>query len=430
MGYNDWSRAIRSGQFVRDCRERRRKQGYDPNIKPSHSWLRDNGFSGIYAYADRNNMTVDQLLTNELGFENPRYEFAIDDNQTRTCVQQFIQMVEDDDNYIWGESTVPSIKSHLKKIAEASRRAIGTDDLVSIGNQPRGVANDQMRSILAELEDMLGAGIYNHARTLSELMMHLENEGITEYDRVRYIISKKDYRPNPEPPDPEDIPTPREIYTAIDNALDMVGAAITLMAGAGVRPTHVTEKTKSHCHLDLADPCIYAGPDNKTGPTNRALMGGREFLSNYIDVIAAEQTGDTVYLFPSENGKSPYLSYNKLLDKVKEHCRELDLTDSNGEPYTPKSFKQFYINSLVDISMRYEGEHVKRATELIGDKDASIKKDHYLSEMKQRDHFRKCAEAKFRAAFKNRAVTVDDIRKARAVHTRDENQSGLSEFVD
>ena len=80
--------------------------------------------------------------------------------------------------------------------------------------------------------------------------------------------------------------------------------------------------------------------------------------------------------------------------------------------------------------MRYEGEHVERATELIGDKDASTKKDHYLSEIKQRDHFRKCAEAKFRAAFRDRAVTVEDIRKARAVHYRDENQSGLSDFDD
>lgn len=430
MGYDDWSRAIRSGQFVRDCRERRRKQGYDPNVKPSHSWLRDNGFSSIQGYADRNDMTVDQLLTNELGFEKPQYEFPINDDQTRTYVQQFIQMVEDDNNHVWSESTVPSVKSHLKKIAEASRRAIGTDDLVSIGNQPRGVANDQMRSILAELEDMLGAGIYNYARTLSEFMMHIENEGITEYDRMRYILSKKDYRTVPEPPDPEDVPTSEEVYTAIDNALDVVRAGITLMAGAGVRPTHVTEKTKSHCHLDLADPYIYADPENKNGPTNRALVGGREFLSTYIDAIATEQTGEAVYLFPSDNGKKPHLSYGSLLDKIKDHCRELGLTDSNGDPYTPKSFKQFYLTSLIGASMAYERDHVKRATELIGAKDASVKKNHYPPEKKQRDHFREYAEATFRDAFRDQAVTVEDILKARAVQYRDEEQSGLSEFID
>ena len=430
MGYRDWSRAIRSGRFVQDCRERRRKQGYDPYIKPSHRWLHDNGFSGIHNYARRNDITVDELLLDELGFKQPSYDFAIDDGRTRTHVEQFVQMAEEDNDHVWGQSTIPSIKSHLKKIGEASRRAIGTDDLVSIGNQPRGVANDQIRKILAELEDMLESGIYNYARSFSEFMMHLENEGVTEYDRMLYLLSKKNYRPAPEPPDPEDVPTPGEVYTAIDNALDTVGIGITLMAGAGIRPTHVTEKTKSDCHLDLADPYVHAGPDNKTGPTNRALVGGREFLGNYIDAIAAEQTGDTVYLFPSKTGKSPYLSYGKFLDKVKEHCRELDLTDSNGEPYKPKSFKQFYITSLIDASMMYEGNHVKRATEFIGDKDASTKRDHYPPEQKERDHFRKYAEAQFRAAFKNRAVTVDDIRKARAVHARDENQSGLSEFVD
>lgn len=429
MGYDNWDRAIEIGTFREDCRQRRKNQGYDPDIKPSHRWLSSNGFSGIQNVARRKGMTVDELLIEEVGFEKPSYEYQIEDDRTRSHVKTFIDD-ESDDYGRYSETTVKSIKSHFKKIAKASRQARGTDDLVAIAEKPKSVAYRLLKKVLSELETMIGVGIINYARTLSEFISHLDQVGAIDIDKnpVKLIVDRKGYTAYPDRPDVGDIPDPEEIHLAYSKADPMLTAGIVLTAGSGSRPTHVVSKTADDINLDPADPHVKVKRENKTGPTNRALMGGIEFMENYIEAVSTEQTSDSIYIFPSDKGQKPHMSYGNFLEKFKRHCRKLELTDSDGDPYTPKLFKSFYVTRLTELSIRYENKHVGRATEYIGDKSSKVKKESYSYQRLERDHFRQHVEDTYRRVFQDDAVSVQDIKKERSLRHREDNQSSLYDF--
>lgn len=122
MGYDDWDFAIRTGKFQRECRPLLSEQGLDPNTKPTHRWLRENGFSGIQNYADRNDMTIDEVLLNKLSFDPVEYTFGVNHKQTRIQLNRFITE-EREDYHKWNNVTVDTVKSRLKTVTQASRKA-------------------------------------------------------------------------------------------------------------------------------------------------------------------------------------------------------------------------------------------------------------------------------------------------------------------
>lgn len=64
-----WTPEYVRQRFPAEVRELRRAEGESLNIKPTHKWLREHGFSGIQGYAERNEKTVDDVLLEECGFD-------------------------------------------------------------------------------------------------------------------------------------------------------------------------------------------------------------------------------------------------------------------------------------------------------------------------------------------------------------------------
>lgn len=434
MGQIKWNKAIRNGTFKGECRELRRRQGFDPDEKPTHKWLNENGFSGIQNYADREGKTVDEVLLNDLGFQESKYDLKIDHDRTEKLVRDFIEK-EDETYQTWGNSTLPSGRSGLKRVAEFSQAARGTDDLVVIGNVERSKAKDIIEEIFDEMEKHLkDGGCNNYGNALRRFINHLIDEGkaetfkTVEENPVTRVLDRKGYEPNRERPSEADVPNREEVREMVQEAGPVLTVAIILLAGAGCRPTHVPKKTKSQINLDPTDPKVYANSDNKSGPAGRALMAGREFLRQYIEEVETEQSNDKTYLMPSKHGDKPYLSFSKLNEMIKSHAKKLDVLKADGDPITGKHLKQFYLNELTEAHRVFRQEDVRKATELIDDESVPVKDKNYITPRKHRDHFREFAKDVFSTAFPKKVITMTEVKRARAQLNGDDNQTVLDEF--
>jgi integrase len=428
MGYDNWNRAIRNGVVANDIKELLREAGFDPEVKPTHEWLNMNGFSGIQNYARRNDKTVDEVLYDELGFSESQFDYEIDHPQTERLIRRF--MTENKDELgVWGESSIPSKRSGIKKIAACSRKVFGSDNLLRPARQSPEVAREMFLKLCAQLEEDVGEGsCNNYANVLNKFYDYLVEIEYIEKNYFEPIYRKKNYQAKREAPKEADIPSAKEVRTLFTNGDDILKTAVLLLAGAGDRPQKVVERTVADLDLDRTDPQIYSGSDNKTGPSANALMAGREFLQNIAELRSRTQDGENVYIFPSNERGNPHLSYRKLLKKVKDHAREHDVTKHDGDPITLKPLKQFYLNEQVDAHLEFQSTVARRATDAVGDQRASVKDGHYIVDQNNRDHLRQYAEAKFAVAFPQQVTTMDEVRNARARRDRKEGQTGLEDF--
>ncbi|MFY4812559.1 hypothetical protein ACOJIV_07565 [Haloarcula sp. AONF1] len=429
MGYDDWDKAIRNGTVADDIREARRKTGLDPDVKPTHRWLNQNGFSAIQNYAHRNEKTVDEVLLEDLGFVEASFDYDISHDQTEQLVRNFFADHQEEWNE-WNENTITPNQSGMKKIAACSRAVFGTDNLLRPVTESSEVAREMFKRLCSQLEDEVGEGACrNYARTLNEFYAYLAGIEYIDENKFATVFDKKNYQAKREAPQEADVPSAEDVRTLFMNADDIMKTALLLLGGAGDRPQQVPTRTTADLDLDRTDPRIYSGSDNKTGPSSNALMAGREYLQKICQLRSQNQDGENVYLLPSEDGKDPHLTYRTLLRMVKDHAREYGVTKHDGDPITLKSLKQFYLNEQAAADIEFKSTVARRVTDAVGDQRAGVKDDHYIVNQINRDHFRQYAEAKFAVAFPNHVITIEELREARAQRNRDVRQTGLDDFV-
>jgi len=428
MGYRDWNRAIRNGVVGEDIREARRKQGFIPEVKPTHRWLNQNGFSAIQHYAQRNDKTVDEVLYEELGFIEADFDYDIKHPRTEQLIRDFIEEHEEEWNVL-NENTIPPHRSGLKKMAACSREVFGTDNLLRPVTESSEVAREMFKQLCRELEKEVQEGTCrNYAKALNQFYNYLVELDLINQNQFEVVFKKKNYQAKREAPKDADIPSAEDIRTLFTNGEDILKTALLLLGAAGDRPQKIPERTVDDLDLDRTDPRIYSGSENKTGPSVNALMAGREYLQKICELRSQNQNSEDVYLFPAKRG-GPHLSYRVLLRMIKDHARKHDITKHDGDPITLKSLKQFYLNEQVDADLEFHSTVARRATDAVGDQRATVKDDHYIADRKNRDHFRQYAESKFAVAFPEHVITIDELRDARARRKRRVGQSGLEEFV-
>lgn len=429
MGYRDWNQAIRNGVVTEDIREGLINQGLNPDVKPTHHWLNQNGFSGIQHYARRNDKTVDEVLYEQLGFVEAPFDYEIKHSRTEQLVRDFITEQKEDFGE-WEENTLPPHRSGIKKIAECSREIFGSDNLLRPVTESNEVGREMFKRICSQLEEEVSEGsCRNYACVLNQFYDYLVELDRIEENTFSPIYRKKDYQATREAPLEADIPSAEDIRTLFTNGDDILKTALLLLGAAGDRPQQVVTRTTTDLALDRTDPRIYSGSENKTGPSGNALMAGREYLQTICAARKEHEDSEDVYLFPSEGRGSPHLSYRTLLRMVKEHAQQYDVTKYNGDPIVLKSLKQFYLNEQVAADLEFKHSVARRATDAVGDERAAVKDDHYIADRKNRDHFRQYAEAKFEVAFPEHVISVEEIHNARSRRNRDTGQTGIDEFV-
>lgn len=428
MGYRDWNQAIRNGVVADDIREARREANLNPDVKPTHEWLNQNGFAGIQNYARRNDKTVDEVLYEELGFEKSPFDYEINHLQTELLVRQF--MTEHDEEFgVWSEGSMPSNRSGIKKVAACSREVFGSDNLLRPATESPEVARKMFLELCAQLEEEVEEGTCrNYTNTLNKFYEYLLEIEYLEKNYFEPIYRKKNYQAKRVAPKEADVPSAEEVQVLFTNGDDTLKTAVLLLGGAGDRPKKVVERTVADLDLDRTDPRIYSGSDNKTGPSTNALMAGGEYLQKICELRSRNQDNEKAYIFPSDGRGSPHLSYRELLRMMKDHARKHGVTKNDGDPITLKSLKQFYLNELADADIEFRTTVARRATDAVGDQRANVKDGHYIANRKNRDHFRQYAEAKFSIAFPQQVITIEDLRDARARSNRNKGQTGLEDF--
>ena len=304
MANRKWTPIYVRQQFPAKVRECRRAEGKNPDVKPTHTWLRDHGFSGIQGYAERQEKTVDEVLLDECGFE-PRERKSLPGThaETKQLIRKWLQD-EDEEFGRLNDTSVENAWTHIRKLIEVSQEELGTSNLLRPARAPDGknarLTLDLFRGLNATYPSE-GAR-YNYASTLAEFYDYLEMIGEVDSNPVEEVLPRMGWSYNRE--SPEHTLTPRQVRDCweatkeIEDAdLDELGpeelrellvekVLLLCLAGCGHRTGDtLIVNAREDVILDEDDPRVCFDEERKNGPGTTPIMAGLDYFRQYIELL-------------------------------------------------------------------------------------------------------------------------------------------------
>lgn len=407
-------------------REERRAEGLDPDVRPTHEWLRDNGYSGIGGFARRNDMSVTEVLEDICGFEPPPPKpLNINHAETRRLMEEWLEVEQNVFNQ-WGEQRISDARTHIRKLADVAYEDLGSTDLLRI---VRADSADQSRLLirlftgLAQRVEKQGTES-NYTRTLERwadylaLMEEIENHKVGD---VRKMMGYTYERRSPE--HVLDSQQVRACWRACDDELEFQ-ALLVILAAAGNRRAEPTDIKVSQLRLDRDDPYIVFDEDRKTGAATVPIMAGVEVIKAWIEQLEAKEWWDGKWLFPSKKSKDGSRPPGWVNNVIETLVKRAGITFPDGEEPTPKHFRSFWYNHYISARQAWLAELDRLADEQ-GVESAEIIDMHYLTDQPERDHFRRFAEGYFAAVFGEELLHGFDA----AMEARDEERDDLLQMA-
>jgi len=441
-----WTLAYVQQRFSAEVRERRRSEGKNPDVKPTHTWLREHGFSGIQGYAERQGKTVDEVLLDECGFE-PRERKSLPGThaETKQLIHTWLQD-EDEEFGRLNDTSVGNAWTHMRKLIEVSQEELGTSNLLRPARAPDGknvrLMLDLFRGLNANYPSE-GAR-YNYASTLAAFYEYLELIGEVESNPAEMVLPRMGWSYNRE--SPEQTLTPRQVRDCweatkgIDEeTLAELGpeelrerlvekVLLLCLAGCGHRTGDtLVVNAREDVILDGDDPRVCFDKERKNGPGTTPIMAGLDYFRQYIELL--EEAGYEM-LFPSDRSADGARSDTWVRDKIESIVDRAGVRLSNGSKPTPKHFRQFWFNEYLDAYEAYIAK-VEDVAAAQSSASAEIVDKHYLASHRARDHFRRFAYQHFETAFPTDVVvSPEEIAAARGTDTdNEESQTSLDDFV-
>jgi len=426
-----WTEEKLRTQFPAKVREERLAEGLDPDVRPTQEWIRDHGYSGIGGFAQRNDMSVAEVLENICGFE-PRKKKAlgIRHAQTRRLVKDWLTVEQDTFN-TWGDNRVDDARSHFRKLASVAYAEFGSTDLLRIVRSESPADTDLLLRLLSHLSSHLeteGAQS-NYTRSLSRWADYLSivNEiDDHEVDRARKMMGYQFDRRSPEHElEPEQI---RKCWEATETLEEK--ALLIILVAAGTRRAEPTNLKISQLRLNQEDPYIVFDDERKTGAATVPIMAGVEVIEAWIDQLEELDYWDGECLFPSKKSRDGTRPPGWVNDTVETIINRAGVTFPDGEVPTPKSFRSFWYNHYSNARQAWLA-NVEMLADEQGVSSAKVIDLHYLTAKGERDHFRKFAQSYFVAVFgKDQVHDFEDIQEARDSERDEHVQKAIDDFVD
>lgn len=445
MSDRKWTPGYVQQRVPAEVRELRRADGKDPDIKPTHQWLRDHGLSGIQGYAERHGKTVDEVLLDECGFE-PRDRKPLPGThaETKQLVHKWLRDEDEEFNRL-NDTSVGNAWTHMRRLMEISREALGSTNLLRPARAPAGknvrLTLDLFREMNGELE--AEGARYNYASTLASFYEYLEMIGEVDSNPAEKVLPRMGWSYNRESPEQTLTPAQvRECWEATrsidDGALEDLGAEdlrellvekvlLLCLAGCGHRTSDpLITNAQEDVILDRGDPRVCFDAKRKNGPGTTPIMAGLDYFEQYIELL--EETGHEM-LFPSELSEDGTRSDAWVRNKIEEIVDRADVRLPDGSKPTPKHFRQFWFNEYLDAYEAYIAK-IEDVAEAQSSASAEIVDKHYLASHRARDHFRRFAYEHFETAFPTDVVVApEEIAAARDTDTDEDDQSSLGDFV-
>jgi integrase len=395
--------------FAPRVREELLAQGKDPDVKPTHRWLREHSFWGVFTYCRSRTETVDEVLLEELGFdERPSKPLPGHSVETKRLLHTFFTEESDDFNRV-NNSTVDDLPTHMRTLMRLCLDTHGHADLLKIARMDTREHYFALRDLFKKLEDHheTQGTAYNYASTLVTFYDWLEIRDEIDSHRADEIRDRFDWEYQRE--GPTYVLTATEVWQlwkATETLTEKV--IIILMFAAGLRPDDIRVLTEDKINLDSYDPHLSFGAERKNGPGKPVLLAGDDILKRHLELLKQDPDWNGVIL-PSDQSESGSRSYSFIQSRFDKVVERSDVTiDQDDYTLTPTAGRDFYMNLLSEARLQYLHGVTEPTTDAAGSSSARVMNKHYLTGRKNRRFFRKYASSYVEAAFEDHAIPPTD----------------------
>lgn len=411
-----------------EIREDLQKDGLDPEIRPKHDWLRDNGYSGIEGYARGTDMTVAEILEEKCGFDprNPK-PLGIKHEPTRQSIKRWLKF-EEETAYEWGDSRINDARSHIRKISSVAIECLGTSNLLCLIEGDDETSSQKILQLFNALgEDLAQGSQSNYTYTLERWATFLDAINRIEghcIDDIRDLMGWSYKRRSPE--HNLEIDQVRSLWQARESVEE--AALLILLATTGERRQEPTNLKINQLRLDDDDPYIVFGEERKTGSGTVPILAGSEVIEEWINELETRDWWDGEWLFPSkksEDGSRPKDWVNRVIDDLTDRA---DVEFPDGSDITPKHFRSFWYTKYSEAKQAWLAELDQIADEQ-GVSSGEVIDNHYLSDQPGRDHFRRFLETSFRPIFGDSVHGIEEVNEKRAEERDTAVQSEIEDYM-
>jgi len=379
--------------------------------KPTYQWFRDHDARSFLAALRRHHDRPfgefwDEDL--ELGDDEEGYTWETTDDATIDALEQFLSRRQS--RYSLASSSVDALRTRLNLYVRAYQEANGTNDLLTpIQRDRENPAYEAVDACYAAF-DWLNEGTEREysAQTLQRVRrvvdawyQHLVGRRIASmnpasglYDEFKWEV--------------EDSPTPSLSASHIRKLMQAAGTTreqllVVALAGWGLRASEVAALHVSQFHRDVPEDDVpfIMFKSRKNGPGEVSLLYGMDVFDFRIDELAEDETW-AGYLFPSSQGKTPYVTRDTIRNWFQNLALEAGLPERiEGERPSPQLCRRFWYDTYTAV---LEGvlEGVDEIAAEQGSSDPRVVMQNYLSDSRSRRVRREFMQEQLDEAFEER----------------------------
>ncbi|SEW35025.1 hypothetical protein [Halobacterium jilantaiense] len=332
---------LRNG-FVDEVKQKRAEQGYNTNEKPTHKWLRENGFGYFLHRVRELDTRPDEWLLEECGFERRYKDYPCNNPETVRRVESWLEYVDNVGGRLNGRS-IPSTRSHIRRSMEIAKEAIGTSDIFELGRGERTVcfnrAKQMMRAFKNEFET--GQSRYNYVTTLRDLLAQMEDEDVIDHDPLTPLVEKIGWGGDSTP---VTVAPSTSLVKAYFDACETRTEQMVMicLAVMGWRPSDFCDpEAIQDIHFDEVRPYVEFTTHRKNGPSLVPIILCQDFVKQWVRFVETVPGNDTA-LFPSDSSNDGARSTQWVRETIEAIGDRVDETLRNGEKPTPRHFRNFW----------------------------------------------------------------------------------------
>ena len=332
---------LRNG-FVDEVKQQRAEQGYNTNEKPTHKWLRENGF-GYFLHRIRERDTrPDEWLLEECGFEQSKEDYPCSNPETVRRVEGWLEYEDDIGERINGTS-LSSARTHLRRSMEISKETIGTSDIFELGRGEREVcfnrAEQLMGGFKSEFENSQSR--YNYVTTLRDLLARMEDKNVIDHDPLTSLVANSGW--GGDSTSVTIAPSTSLVKAYFDACETRTEQMVMIcLAVMGWRPSDFCDPAAIRgIHFDGERPYVEFTDDRKNGPGLVPIILCQDLIEQWVRFVETAPDNDTA-LFPSKYSDDGARSTEWVRNTVEAIGERVDETLRNGEKPTPMHFRNFW----------------------------------------------------------------------------------------
>jgi hypothetical protein len=424
---DNWAPENMRSELPKKIKQIRVDQGYDPKIKPTHRWLRENGFSYFLKRVRELEDKPDRWLIEECGFVKQRKDWPCTRKQTIDRVEEWVQY-EDEVGERINDTSVDSARSHLRKAMRIAEVWIGTSDILELGRGEPAVCarrtKQLMRGFRGEFDNSQTR--YNYITTLRDFIAQMADDAVIDYDQLSSRVATCGWGGNNS--SMVISPSTSMVKAYVDACETRTEQMIILaLAVIGLRPSDICDPDAiAKLYLDAETPCVEFTSQRKNGPGMVPIVFGEEFIQDFVRLVSLSP-GDHDALMPSSDSKSGSRSTEWLRNRVEEIGERTDATLPSGDKPTPKHFRQYWFTAFSSAYTTYL-EHADIVATMQGSSSGRVSANHNFDERETWfNEFEKVAKFELSEPFTDfepadevgridvGEVTVDDLDKTFSV---------------